>query len=241
MKSIFLKEINSFFSSLIGYIVIGVFLVLMGAFMWIFPDYSILQFGYATLNQLFEMAPWIFCFLIPAITMRSFAEEMQSGTIELLATRPITDLQIILGKFFANWLLVVFALVPTLIYYYTVSILGAPPGNIDGGEVAGSYIGLILLAGAFVSIGLFASSITGNQIEAFVMGIFLCFFFYMVFDLLSGLFIGSGDHIIELFGINYHYNLLSRGAIDSRDLIYFLTFITGFIMLTKTSLSRRSW
>ncbi len=239
MLSIFKKEINSFFSSLIGYIVIGVFLLFMGAFMWVFPDYSILNYGFATLHQLFDFAPWIFCFLIPAITMRSFAEETQSGTIELLATRPITDIQIILGKFFANWLLVIIALIPTLLYYYTVHQLGAPVGNIDAGEVAGSYLGLIFLAGSFVAIGLFSSSLTNNQIVAFVLGIFLCFFFYMAFDFLSTL--SSNDHFIELFGINYHYNLLSRGAVDSRDVIYFVTFITGFIFFTKTALERRNW
>ncbi len=243
MFSIFKKEISSFFSSLIGYIVIGVFLVFMGLFMWVFPEYSVLEYGFASLNQLFELSPWIFCFLIPAITMRSFAEEMQTGTIELLSTRPLRDLDIILGKFFACWFLVIFALLPTLLYYYTVYNLGADIGNIDAGEVAGSYIGLILLAGAFVTIGLFASSLTKNQIVAFVLSLFLCFFFYMAFDFLSGLpiFFGKSDLFVEKLGINYHYNLISRGAIDSRDVIYFLSFMTGFVVLTKTSLERRKW
>ena len=174
MIGIFLKEINTFFSSLIGYIVIGVFLVFLGLMMWVFPDSSLLEYKFATLDQLFSLAPIIFMFLIPAITMRTFAEENQNGTIELLATRPLHDMEIILGKYFASLALVVFALLPTLIYYYTIHQLGAPKGNLDSGAIIGSYIGLVFLSAAFVAIGIFASSLTDNQIVSFLLAVFIC-------------------------------------------------------------------
>lgn len=243
MISIFQKEINSFFSSLIGYIVIGVFLVVLGLVMWVFTDTSILSYNYASLDQLFGMAPMIFMFLIPAITMRSFAEEQQTGTIELLVTRPLHDLEIILGKFFACLGLVVFAILPTVLYYYTVYELGSPKGNLDAGAILGSYIGLIFLAGAFVSIGLFASSLTQNQIVSFILATFLCFLFYWGFWFFSKLpvFVGRGDDIVQMIGIDYHYDSMSRGVIDSRDVIYFLSLIGVFVMMTMTSLGKRKW
>lgn len=243
MLSIFQKEINSFFSSLIGYIVIGVFLVVLGLIMFVFADTSILSYNYATLDQLFGIAPMIFMFLIPAITMRSFAEEQQSGTIELLVTRPLNDLEIILGKFFACLGLVVFAIIPTLVYYYTVYNLGSPQGNLDSGAIIGSYIGLVFLAATFVAIGLFASSLTQNQIIAFILATFLCFIFYWGFWFFSKLpgFVGKGDDIVQMIGIDYHYNSISRGVIDTRDVIYFLSLIGVFIMMTATSLERRKW
>ena len=185
MLPIFKKEINTFFSSLIGYIVIGVFLVLMGLLLWVFPEFSILDGAYANLDTLFTISPMVFMFLIPAVTMRTFAEEKQSGTIELLATRPITDWQIVGGKFLACLALVVFALLPTVLYYVSVYQLGAPPGNLDSGGILGSYIGLLFLAAAFSAIGVFASSLTNNQIVAFVLATFLCFFTYMAFDFLT--------------------------------------------------------
>lgn len=243
MISIFLKEVNSFFSSLIGYIVIGVFLIALGLVMFVLPDFSILEYSYATLDQLFSIAPLIFAFLIPAITMRSFAEEQQSGTIELLATKPISDLAIIMGKFLASLALVIFALIPTLLYYYTVYQLGSPKGNLDAGAIAGSYLGLILLAAAFASIGVFASSLTNNQIVAFILATTLCFLFYWGFFYFSKLpvFVGKSDDIIQMLGIDYHYNSISRGIVDSRDVIYFLSIIGIFIMLTLTSLEKRKW
>ncbi len=243
MLSVFLKEVNSFFSSLIGYIVIGVFLVAMGLMMFVFPDTSLLNYNYASLDQLFEIAPVIFIFLIPAITMRSFAEEQQAGTIELLATRPITDLQIVLGKYFGCLLLLAFALLPTWLYYYTVYQLGSPVGNLDSGAILGSYIGLFLLAGAFTAIGLFASSLSANQIVAFILATFLCFFIHWGFDFLSRMpaFVGKVDDIVQMFGIDYHYASISRGLIDSRDLIYFFSAIALFIALTLVSMGRRRW
>ncbi len=243
MLSVFQKEINAFFSSILGYIVIGVFLVIMGLVMWVFPESSILDYNYATLDQLFNIAPLIFMFLIPAITMRSFAEEQQNGTIELLSTKPIREMEIILGKFFANLVLLIFALIPTLLYYYTVHELGSPKGNLDAGAIIGSYIGLILLGACFVAIGLFASSLTNNQIVSFILATFLCFFFYWVFDFMSLLpvFIGKIDDVVQMLGINYHYVSISRGVIDSRDVIYFISLVAVFLMMTQVSLERRKW
>ncbi len=243
MFTIFQKEVNLFFSSLIGYISIGVFLLITALFLWVFPSTSILEYGYASLDYLFTIAPWVLMFLIPAITMRSFSEEMRSGTIEILATRPITDLQIILGKYFAALFLVFFALLPTLFYYYTVYALGSPVGNVDTGATWGSYIGLLLLGGAFVAIGIFASSLTDNQIVAFLLAVFLCFFCFAAFDYLSQLnvFYASIDDVIELLGINAHYISISRGVVDTRDLVYFFSFIAIFIVMTKTVLESRKW
>lgn len=243
MGSIFLKEVNSIFSSLIGYVVIAVFLLLLGLTMWVFPDYSVLSYNYATLQQLFDIAPLIFLFLIPAITMRSFAEENQTGTIELLATRPIPDLAIVLGKFFAGLVLVLFALLPTLLYFYTIVKLGNPPGNIDGGAVMGSYFGLIMLACVFIAIGIFSSSLTNNQIVSFVLAMFLCFIFYFGFSFISTLpiFVGTLDSLVQKMGIEYHYQSISRGLIDTRDLIYFITVTGLFVYLTQFSMERRKW
>lgn len=243
MLSIFTKEINIFFSSLIGYIVVGCFLVIMGLMLWVFTDSSILSFEYASLDRLFALAPIIFTFLIPAITMRSFAEENQTGTIELLTTRPLLDWEIVLGKFFACWALVFITLLPTLIYYYSVYQLGAPKGNLDSGAIMGSYIGLILLGGTFVSIGVFASSMTNNQIVAFILATFLCFFFYWGFFFLSKapVFVGRVDDIVQMIGIDNHYNSISRGVVDTRDLVYFFSIMLFFIFSTVTMLGRRKW
>lgn len=223
--------------------VIGVFLILMGLVLFVFPDTSLLTGGYATLDTLFGTAPIVFLFLIPAVTMRTLAEEQSSGTIELLVTRPLSDWEIVLGKFLASFLLVVFALIPTFTYYLTVYFLGAPQGNLDSGGIIGSYIGLLFLAGAFVSIGVFASSLTNNQIVSFVLATFLCFFVYLAFDFLSSLpiFYGKMDDLIQSFGIEYHYNSISRGVLDSRDLIYFTSVIILFLAATTLSLGRRKW
>jgi ABC-2 type transport system permease protein len=243
MLAIFRKEINLFFSSLIGYIVVGVFLVVLGLFLFIFPDTSLLNYGFASLDPLFDMAPNIFVFLIPAITMRTFAEEQQSGTIELLVTRPISDWQIIAGKYLASLVLVLFALIPTILYYYTIYDLGAPRGNLDSGGIMGSYIGLFFLAAGFVAIGVFASSITKNQIVAFLLATALCFWFYWGFDYLSRLpvFVGKGDDVVQMMGMLYHYDSLSRGLIDSRDVIYFLSISGFFLFMSMLALERRKW
>lgn len=243
MRSLLKKEIQSFLGSLIGYIVIVVFLTTIGLLMWIFPgNNNVLDSGYASIDTLFAVAPWVFMFLIPAITMRSFADEKKAGTIEFLLTRPLTDLQIILAKYLAGVLLVIIALLPTLVYFGSVYFLGSPVGNIDLGAMWGSYIGLLFLASGFVSIGIFASSITENQIISFIVAIFLCFFIYIGFDFISSLALfGSIDLLILKLGISEHYNSMSRGVIDTRDVVYFLSIITLFILITKTVLSSRKW
>jgi len=243
MYAIFLKEVQQFFSTLIGYMAITVFLLVLGLFVWVFPDTNVLDFGYATLDSFFDMSPYILIFLIPAITMRSFAEEINSGTIELLSTRPVTDLQIILGKYFAALLLVVLAIVPTIVYLITVYFLASPVGNIDLGGMIGSYFGLLFLGAVFVAIGLFCSSITANQIVAFIAGVFLCFFLYVAFDYVAqfGVFIGKNDYLVENLGLSAHYNAMGKGVVDSRDVVYFLSVIALFIAFTKTALSSRKW
>lgn len=241
MYSIFTKEIHAFFSTLIGYIVIGVFLVSIGLFMWVFSETSVLDYNFATMDQLFSIAPLVFLFLIPAVTMRSFAEEYNKGTIEILYTKPLTTWQIVGGKYFANIALVLFALLPTLIYYISIYQLGAPKGNLDSGAIIGSYIGLVFLSGAFVSIGMFASMLTQNQIVAFILGAFLCFFFHWAFSYIAIMpfFTGTMDLIIQKIGINYHYSSISKGLIDTRDLVYFISVIFVFIYSTVHILEKR--
>jgi ABC-2 type transport system permease protein len=211
--------------------------------MWVFPgDMNILNNEYASLGPLFTIAPWVFMFLIPAVTMRLFADENKSGTIELLLTKPLTDLQIIGAKYLAGFILVLFSLLPTLVYFLTIYQLGAPVGNLDIGGMWGSYLGLLFLASGFVAIGLFASSLTDNQVIAFIIAVFISFFVYIGFDFISSLdLFGSVDLLIIKLGINEHYSSMSRGVIDSRDALYFLSLIAFFFMLTKLKISARNW
>lgn len=243
MLTLLLKELHTFFSSLIGYLALTVFLLTLSLFLWVFPDTNLPDYGYATLEPLFFTAPWIFMFLVPAITMRSFSDEYKTGTMELLATRPISDMHIILGKYLASVVLILFALLPTLIYYFTIYQLGLPPGNIDHGATWGSYIGLLLLGASFAAIGIFASSLTANQIVAFLLAVFLCFFFYQTFDYLSklNLFYAKIDDIVEQIGINAHYESMGRGVIDTRDFLYFISFIGIFLLLTRLVVESRKW
>jgi ABC-2 type transport system permease protein len=243
MLSIYFKELNSFFSSLTGYIVIGVFLLVTGLMMWVFPEYNILDYSFASLNQFFALAPILFMFLLPALTMRSLSEEKQLGTLEYLATQPLRDIQIVLGKYFAVLTLIVFSILPTLIYYYSIYHLGSPKGNLDAGGIAGSYFGLFSLAASFGAIGIFASSLTSNQIVSFLLSLTLCFMFYYVFDMISDFpfFIGSWDLVIKKLGMDFHYRSMARGVIDTRDLIYFLSVIGFFLYLTHSNLTSRKW
>lgn len=242
MIRVLTKEFNSFLNSLIAYVVIGVFLTGMGLLMWVFPETSVLDYGYADMDTLFSLGPYVFIFLIPAITMRSFAEERKSGTMELLLTKPLTDWDIILGKFFACWLLVLFALLPTVIYFFSVSALGNPAANIDTPGVIGSYVGLALLAGVFCSVGIVASSITSNQIVSFILAAFLCFIVFSGFESMSTLNVWSANALlIKQFGILYHYEALSKGLIDSRDVIYFISVGALMLLISKIILSSRSW
>ncbi len=243
MLTLINKEIRSFLGSLIGYIVIIVFLTTIGLMLWIFPGgTNVLDNGYANIDALFYIAPWVFMFLVPAITMRLFAEESRTGTIELLLTKPLTDSQIVFAKYIAGFSLVLFSLLPTLIYFYSVYNLGSPVGNIDVGGTIGSYFGLLFLGGVFVAIGIFASAITNNQIISFIVAVFLSFFCYVGFESISSLaYFGGIDDIIVKLGINEHYVSMSRGVIDTRDVIYFLSAISLFLILTKTALSSRKW
>jgi len=243
MWSIFFKEVNLFLSSLVGYIAIGVFLLGTGLFMWVFPDYSVISYGFSSMDSFFGMAPYIFLFLIPAITMRSFAEEIQTGTIELLATRPLSDWQILMGKYLACLFLIALSILPTFIYFFSIWELGLPKGNLDIGAAWGSYIGLFFLGAVFAAIGIFASSITKNQIVAFILGLFLCAFAYDAFSSISRLpfFFGWADTTVEYLGINFHYASISRGLVDTRDLLYFVSVIAVFLFATKTALEKRKW
>ncbi len=238
MWSIFRKEINAFFSSPIAYFVMGSFLLVLGLIMWVFPDYSLLEYHYATLEQLFSIAPIIFAFLVPAICMRLLSEERQLGTLELLMTKPISDWKIIWGKYFAAVALLICTLLPTLVYYYSVYQLGSPQGNIDAGGVLGSYLGLVLLGMSFAAIGIYSSSWSKNQIVAFIIGVFLCFTFYWAFYFMSKfpVFIGKWDDLIQQMGMDYHYASISRGLVDSRDIIYFGGLIFFFLYLTRLNL-----
>ncbi|HEY0772330.1 MAG TPA: gliding motility-associated ABC transporter permease subunit GldF [Sphingobacteriaceae bacterium] len=242
MLQILAKEFSSFFTSLIAYIVMSVFLTAIGLLMWVFPETSVLDYGYADMFTLFSLGPYVFIFLIPAITMRSFAEEKKGGTLEILFTKPVSDWEIILGKYFACLLLVVLTLVPTLVYYFSISALGNPAGNIDTPGVIGSYIGLIFLAGAFSAIGVFASSITPNQIVAFILAAFLSYLLFAGFESLAMLNVWSSSALmIKQLGLMYHYDSLGKGLIDSRDLIYFVSVIALILLVTRINLGTRTW
>jgi len=240
MIRIFAKEFNGFLHSLIAYLVIGVFLTGMGLLTWVFPETSVLDYGFADLDTLFSMGPYVFIFLIPAITMKSFAEEKKMGTLELLFTKPLTDWDIVAGKFLAAFALVLVAILPTVIYYFSIVKLGNPVGNIDTASVIGSYIGLALLAAIFCAIGILASTLSNSQIVSFVLAAFFCFLFYTGFDSLSS-FAGENVLLIKQMGILYHYEALSKGLIDSRDVIYSIS-VTGFFLLTtRIVLGSRLW
>jgi ABC-2 type transport system permease protein len=244
MYALLVKEINSFLNSLIGYIVIAVFLLTIGLFLWIFPDgnFNILTAGYANIDPLFIITPWVYLLLVPAITMRLFSEEKKTGTIELLLTRPLTEFQVVVAKYLSGVILVIFSLIPTLIYYITVYKISLPVGNVDSGAIWGSYVGLVLLGSAFVAIGLFASALADNQVVAFIISFFLCLFFYKGFEAASVLVgVGTLNNIIFGLGINAHYLSMSRGVIDTRDLIYFISIIFLFLFLTRTILESRKW
>ncbi|MBD79500.1 MAG: gliding motility-associated ABC transporter permease subunit GldF [Crocinitomicaceae bacterium] len=243
MGTLLLKEISGFLNSLIGYVVMIIFLTAIGLFMWVFPgEFNTLDAGYANIDTLFTLAPWIFMFLAPAVTMRMFSEEQRTGTIELLLTKPVSEWQIIFSKYFAGIVLILFTLIPTLFYFYTVSTLGAPKWNVDMGAMWGSYVGLFFLSAAFTSIGLFASSISSNQIVSFILGVFLSFICFVGLESLSSLeLFGIADHVILKLGINEHYISLSRGVIDTRDILYFVCLIGIFLWFTKLKLDSRKW
>ena len=236
MKALYLKEIRSFLSSIIGYIFILIYLIASGLFHWIISyNTNLLEGTEADLIPFFNLSPVIFLILIPAITMRSIAEERRTGTIELLFTRPISDLKILLAKYFAGVTLLVIAIIPTFVYYISMYQLGNPIGIIDGGATITSYLGLILLGATFVAIGIFASSITNSQIVAFILGMFLCWIFYDGLSLIGSFnLMGSFDSVIQYAGMSLHYDAIKKGVIDSSDLVYFTSIITLFIYAALT-------
>jgi ABC-2 type transport system permease protein len=240
MWTVFSKEVNSFLNSLIAYVVIAVFLTGIGLLMWVFPETSVLDYGYADMETLFSLGPYVLMFLIPAITMRLFAEEKKGGTLELLLTRPLSEVQIIGGKYLAGLFLVVFTLLPTALYYLSISSLGNPPGNLDTAGILGSYVGLVLLGAAFTSVGLMASSLSENQIIAFILAVFLCFFLFTGFTSIAAINVwGSYSLFLEQLGMLTHYNSLSKGLLDSRDIVYFLSVIFIFLLITRLKLNQR--
>jgi ABC-2 type transport system permease protein len=235
MWTLFKKEFSTFFSSATGYIVVGIFLTLTGLFLWVFPgEYNIPDSGYAQLSGLFSLAPWLYLFLVPAITMRLFAEEKRMGTIELIYTRPIGKIKVVVAKYLAGLALVAASLVPTLLYYISVNLIAEPVGNVDSGAFFGSFTGLLFLASIYVAIGIFASSITDNQIIAFITAVTLSFLCYFGFDLIASLTLsGTLQTFVAAFGINSHYQSMSRGVIDSRDVVYFLSVIVLLLFATR--------
>ena len=239
MLAILKKEINSFFASPIGYLVIAVFLLLNGLFLWLFKgEFNILDSGFADLSAFFLLAPWILIFLIPAVTMRSFSDEKKQGTLELLLTKPISNLQIVLGKYFGAFILIIIALIPTLLYVFTVNKLGNPEGNLDMGSTLGSYFGLLFLVAAYTAIGIFSSTLSDNQIVAFIIAVFICFFFYFGFEGLSNYNLFGDTFYIEKLGMESHFKSMSRGVLDTRDIIYFLSVTALFLIMTKLNIKR---
>jgi len=243
MFAIFSKEVSGFFSSLTGYIAATFFLVVNALVMWVFPgSMNVLDSGYSTLETLFIIAPWVFLFLVPAVTMKAFAEEKKNGTIELILTRPISDLKLVLGKYFASVLLVLLILIPALIFFVSVYFLGSPVGNIDTGGTWGSFIGLFFLAAAYAAIGVFASSLTDNQIVSFILAMVIALFGFSGFDSIASLEIFSNiKYFLVQLGINEHYSSMSRGVIDTRDIIYFVCLSSFFIIITRIRIQSRKW
>ena len=240
MWSIFKKELNQFFSNLTGYIAIILFLLINGVFLFILPDSSLFEFGYASLDKFFELAPWIFMFLVPAITMRSLSDEFKAGTFEILKTKPLSSWQIVLGKYFSILVVLLLAILPTTMYIITIKALSAQ-GGIDSGGILGSYTGLFLLAAVFAAICLCCSGFTNNAVVAFLISTFSCLILYFGFNALSKLpfFANGHDYYIEMLGIDFHYRSISRGVLDSRDLVYFISVIFIFLLTTVKNLYKK--
>ncbi len=231
---------HQFFSSLTGYITIILFLLINGLFLFVLKDSNLFDFGYATLDKFFELAPWIFLFLIPALAMRSLSDEFKTGTFEILQTRPLTKWQVVWGKYIAIITIIIFVLLPTLLYVYTIKSLSVAD-SIDSGGITGSYTGLIFLAAVFAAIALFCSGITNNAAIAFLISAFACLIIYFGFNAISKLpaLQGKADYYIEMLGIDFHYRSISRGVIDTRDIIYFFSIIYFFLLLTVKNLDKK--
>lgn len=240
MWSICKKELQQFFSNLTGYIAITLFLLVNGLFLFVLKDSNIFDFGYASLDKFFELAPWILLFLVPAITMRTLADEFKSGTFEILQTKPLTKWQIVMGKYISILIVLLFVILPTFIYIFTIKSLSAQ-GGIDSGGIIGSYIGLFFLAAVFAAIGLCCSGLTSNAVVAFLVSAFVCLILYFGFSALSKLpvFANGMDYYIEMLGIDFHYRSISRGVMDSRDVIYFVSVIFVFLLITVKNLHKK--
>lgn len=231
MFAILKKEINSFFASTIGYLVIGIFLLMTGLFLWVFEgEFNVFDYGYADLTPFFQLCPWIFLFLIPAVTMRSLSDERSAGTLELLLTKPLGETALVLGKFFGALLLIIIALIPTLIYVYAIDKLGNPVGNYDAGVILGSYFGVLFLAMVYTAIGIFASSLTQNQVVAFITAVVICFVLYYGLDALTS------AETVQQWSLRSHFDSISRGVLDTRDLLYFISLTALFLLFTVLKL-----
>lgn len=240
MRAILRKEVSTFFNSPIAYLVIGIFLLLNGLFLWVFNgEFNIFSSGVASLQNFFILAPWVLIFLVPAITMRSISDEKKQGTLELLLSKPISDAQIIAGKLFGALCLVIIAILPTLLYIYALQQLSLTGSTIDYGSIIGSYIGLAFLATTYVAIGIFSSALTENQIVAFIIAVFLCFFMYYGFDGLSDYTPFGNSFNLEELGMSYHFKSMTRGVMDTRDLVYFISISAVFFLLTLTQINKR--
>ncbi|RDY61958.1 gliding motility-associated ABC transporter permease subunit GldF [Flagellimonas nanhaiensis] len=240
MFAIYKREIRSFFTTPIGYLIVGSFLLLNGLFLWVFRgDYNIFDYGFADLGNFFLLAPWIFVFLVPAITMRSFSEELKTGTLELLMIKPISSWNLVMGKFWGGFSLCLIAILPTFIYVLAISKLGMIEGNLDMGVVFGSYFGLFFLIATYTAIGVFASTLSDNQIMAFLIGILLCFFVFYGFEAISSLFTsGDTQELIRSFGAQSHFKSVAQGVLDTRDLVYFISLSLFFLYLTRQRLNQ---
>ncbi len=238
MITICKKEINKFFSTLTGYMAIVLFMLVCGTYLFVLPSSSILDNNYATLQPFFDLAPWVLLFLIPAITMHSFADEYKAGTFEILQTRPLTTKQIIAGKYLAILVIIIIVVIPTIIYFFCIKFLSAN-NNIDAGAITASYLGLIFLAAVFAAISLCCSAFTSNAVVAFLISSFMCLCLYFGFNAISQItiFKGNADYFIEMFGIDFHYNSISRGVIDTRDVCYFLSIIFLSLLITYKKIS----
>jgi ABC-2 type transport system permease protein len=240
MWSICKKELNQFFSNLTGYIAVILFLLINGVFLFMLQDSSLFEYGYASLDKFFGLAPWVLMFLVPAISMRSLSEEFKAGTFEILKTKPLTTNQIVLGKYISILMVLVFVIVPTFIYIITIKSLSAS-GNIDTGGIAGSYLGLFLLAAVFAAISLCCSSFTSNAVVSFLISAFACLILYFGFNAISKLpvLLGSIDYYVEMLGIDFHYRSISRGVMDSRDMVYFASIIFLSLLITSKNLQKK--
>lgn len=235
------KEIRSFFSSSTGYLVIAIFLLVNGLFLWVFQGgFNVFDSGFADLQPFFQLAPWILIFLCSAVTMRSFSEELKTGTIELLLTKPISVKQIVLGKYLGGLFLILISLLPTCSYILTIAVLGNPPGNWDLGSTLGSYAGLIFISMSLTAIGIFSSTLSENQIVVFIIALFISFFLYYGFEgIASYNFFGNSDYAVSRIGMQSHFQSMSRGVIDTREILYFCSVAVLFLVFTTIKLKSK--